>query len=296
MVDHSGTGRDKYLTLFESLQFPVALLDKDCRIDAMNSAWKNLFRDASHAGAGNDTESRPHTLATWISDDVRGFVSSGRDEDVIEKRVETVAGKRHLSVKLKRMPDVGDTFSGCVIVLDDITRQKKTELALQETTIWLTKMFNALEEAVFIGTSQGMIVNANRAARRIFGYALEDLKNQTTELLHVDHEHFMAFNTRLKEELTKGESTTIEYVARRKNGEVFPVIANVTRLKREDNKTLGIVSILRDISAIKMAEEAARDSERLQGALELAGAVCHDMNQPLMAITGYAELLLMECC
>ena len=27
----------------------------------------------------------------------------------------------------------------------------------------------------------------------------------------------------------------------------------------------------------------------------MAGAVCHDMNQPLMAIAGYAELLLMDC-
>ena len=72
-------------------------------------------------------------------------------------------------------------------------------------------------------------------------------------------------------------------------------MVKVARLKRGDGTPLGLVSVLRDISAQKQAEAAHRRSERLQGALELAGAVCHDMNQPLMAITGYAELILMEC-
>jgi phosphoserine phosphatase RsbU/P len=37
-----------------------------------------------------------------------------------------------------------------------------------------------------------------------------------------------------------------------------------------------------------------REKEKLQGALEMAGAVCHELNQPLQAVSGYAELLLMN--
>ena len=29
----------------------------------------------------------------------------------------------------------------------------------------------------------------------------------------------------------------------------------------------------------------------MQGVLEMAGAVCHEMNQPLMAVAGYSELI-----
>jgi len=36
------------------------------------------------------------------------------------------------------------------------------------------------------------------------------------------------------------------------------------------------------------------EKEKLQGVLEMAGAVCHELNQPLMAISGYSELLLMD--
>jgi CheY-like chemotaxis protein len=33
--------------------------------------------------------------------------------------------------------------------------------------------------------------------------------------------------------------------------------------------------------------------ERLKGILEMAGAVCHEINQPMQAISGYSEILLM---
>jgi DNA-binding response OmpR family regulator len=33
---------------------------------------------------------------------------------------------------------------------------------------------------------------------------------------------------------------------------------------------------------------------KLQGVLEMAGAVCHEMNQPLQTMMGYAELMLMD--
>ncbi len=34
--------------------------------------------------------------------------------------------------------------------------------------------------------------------------------------------------------------------------------------------------------------------ERLQGALEMAGGICHELNQPLQVASGSSELLLMN--
>jgi signal transduction histidine kinase len=73
----------------------------------------------------------------------------------------------------------------------------------------------------------------------------------------------------------------------------------IKRMLDVSEKHSGCVIILDDVTERKLAEsalqETSRNSERLKGALELAGAVCHDLNQPLMAITGYAELLMMDC-
>ena len=36
------------------------------------------------------------------------------------------------------------------------------------------------------------------------------------------------------------------------------------------------------------------EREKLKGVLEMAGAVCHELNQPLQSVSGYSELLLMD--
>lgn len=285
--------KNKYLTIFESLQSPAAVLNAQNGIDTVNHAWATLFGVSDMPGADYYDIPGDKGSVAWLSEAIEHFVSSGLAEQTVEKMVHTTMGERDLSIKMKRMLDVSEKFSGCVIILDDVTQQKQAESALHESTIWLKEMFNALKEAVFIGTPGGRIVDANKAAQRIFGYSAAELKNRTTEMLHLDHDHFVAFTAHVQETLANGENVAFEYVTKRKNGELFPVMVNVALLKKEDDTPLGIVCVLHDMSAERTAREAARTSERLQGALELAGAVCHDLNQPLMAITGYAELILM---
>ena len=41
-------------------------------------------------------------------------------------------------------------------------------------------------------------------------------------------------------------------------------------------------------------QDALDRRAKIQGVLEMAGAVCHEMNQPLQAITGYLDLIMME--
>ena len=47
-------------------------------------------------------------------------------------------------------------------------------------------------------------------------------------------------------------------------------------------------------AAHERAERAILERGRLQGVLEMAGAVCHELNQPVMAVTGYADIIAMQ--
>jgi CheY-like chemotaxis protein len=44
---------------------------------------------------------------------------------------------------------------------------------------------------------------------------------------------------------------------------------------------------------LELSYEVAR-RQKLQGVLEMAGAVCHELNQPLHVVTGYSEMLLVD--
>lgn len=41
-------------------------------------------------------------------------------------------------------------------------------------------------------------------------------------------------------------------------------------------------------------QELAAKRQKLQGVLEMAGAVCHELNQPLQVAMGYADMLLLD--
>ncbi len=36
------------------------------------------------------------------------------------------------------------------------------------------------------------------------------------------------------------------------------------------------------------------EKEKLQGVIEMAGAVCHELNQPMQVVSGVSELLMMD--
>lgn len=52
--------------------------------------------------------------------------------------------------------------------------------------------------------------------------------------------------------------------------------------------------MIADISERKQAETEKIQKEKLQGVIEMAGSVCHELNQPLMALSGYTELVLLD--
>ncbi|MCD6296533.1 MAG: response regulator [Deltaproteobacteria bacterium] len=48
------------------------------------------------------------------------------------------------------------------------------------------------------------------------------------------------------------------------------------------------------VEELKLAQEQRISLEKLKGIMEMAGAVCHELNQPLQAIMGLSALLLIE--
>lgn len=78
----------------------------------------------------------------------------------------------------------------------------------------------------------------------------------------------------------------------RKNGEMKYFDVNKSLLKDMRGMKIGRIITFYDNTERILAAKAERERERLRGVLEMAGAVCHDLSQPIMAILGYVELIL----
>lgn len=68
----------------------------------------------------------------------------------------------------------------------------------------------------------------------------------------------------------------------------------LARLRVHLEKSRLIRKLRRTVEQLHAAERVRAEKDRLQGVVEMAGAVCHELNQPIQSISGYADLMVMK--
>jgi PAS domain S-box-containing protein len=159
-------------------------------------------------------------------------------------------------------------------------RNAEEELAranneIRETAERYQNLFTSIRDVIVVTDHDRMILHVNQPAlREIFGYELKDVEGKCIRMLYADEEgyHLSARGIVDLSELVKGKILEVNF--RRNNGEIF--IGEQYMMKRLDSKgaPTGNISIFRDISERKKAEEALRESEmrRYQLQVELVYA------------------------
>jgi len=154
---------------------------------------------------------------------------------------------------------------------------------------------NAPDMFFLIDTSNQKITKCNQTLLAVVQFSREDIIGRDVcDLFHVNcHEIVLnAFQTFL----TSGQIKDLELSLLRKSAEPLAVSLNVSAvLDSQDNLTSGR-AILRDVSAIRQAEEQVQRREaelahvtRLNSMGEMATGLAHEINQPLASISAYAS-------
>jgi signal transduction histidine kinase len=76
-----------------------------------------------------------------------------------------------------------------------------------------------------------------------------------------------------------------------KDGRVLSVDASVSPIRDGKGAVIGAATITRDLTQMKMAEQALRNSEKLAVAGRMAATVAHEINGPLEAVANILFLL-----
>jgi PAS domain S-box-containing protein len=181
----------------------------------------------------------------------------------------------------------------------DITDLRQTEEALRASEGRFRTFVDHAADAFFLQEDQGRILDANRQACESLGYTREELIGMTPFDFDPD-----LTPQKIEEDVRKlneGETIAFESRHRRKDGTLFPVEIR-GKVFREGCRRF-FVTLARDITDRKRAEEALRESEeRFRGTFENAAVgIAHTdldgrflrVNEKLCDILGYsrAELL-----
>jgi len=63
---------------------------------------------------------------------------------------------------------------------------------------------------------------------------------------------------------------------------------------RKPVNKIELLARIKSVLLHRKMEKKLLEEEKLKGVLEMAGGICHELNQPMQVVSGYSELLLME--
>ena len=140
-----------------------------------------------------------------------------------------------------------------LFIARDITGQKKTEEALQESQQEFASLFKSNPEALVHTDEKGTVLNINPRFTELFGYALEELKGRNID------EGMIHPAGKLKEgkKITKvglGGYIYHETIRKKKDGTLFPVLISASSVIVE-GKYQGAIALYQDITERKQHEQ-----------------------------------------
>ncbi len=148
-----------------------------------------------------------------------------------------------------------------IVFIKDISEKIQAKKALEKSELWMRCIFNSLQESVLVVTPDRELLDVNKAAKKMFGYSKDELIGLSAEVLHVDRAHYLEFVRRIKEAFDVGKVASFEFELKRRNGEIFPTEQEVSLLKDDLGESIGMVSVVRDITDRNLAEKALKRNE-----------------------------------
>jgi PAS domain S-box-containing protein len=164
----------------------------------------------------------------------------------------------------------------------DSTEHERAKEALRLSEDKFHKAFRSSPDWVAISTlDSGLYIDVNEAFLSATGYRPEEVRGRTSIELGIwadpgDRDEMV------RTLQDQGVVRNRELKFRMKSGEIRYVLWSAEVMEYGDEKCL--IAVTRDITDRKRAEEEQLKREKLQGALETAGAACHELNQPLQYI------------
>jgi PAS domain S-box-containing protein len=151
-----------------------------------------------------------------------------------------------------------------LLVVRDVTKRKEAEDALRESEARFKQLFDSVSDAIGVRDARTFeLLDANRRYCESNGYTLEELKRlpfgsfaTSDESVDERRERLMV----LYGQIPRGASRLFELEGKRKDGSIFWVEQNVTRIAIGTRECL--LSAARDVTERKRAEEKIRASLR----------------------------------
>ena len=179
--------------------------------------------------------------------------------------------------------------------ITDITDRKLAEAALMRAEAYAQAIVESAVDAVITVDNQGGIESFNQAASTMFGYRASEVRGHHCRTL-VATGFYREFDRYFQRSLggASPQERSVEINGCDKRDHEFPIVLSMRGIVNVEEKKY--VILIRDLTEQRQAEKEVREQrdvlahvDRLNTLGEMAAGIAHEINQPLTAISMYAQ-------
>jgi PAS domain S-box-containing protein len=264
--------KNKFEGIIASLADGLDIITRDYRINYQNKLLKDRFGDLTgelcyegYMARKTPCESCPMTKA----------IETG----ITQSSVMTGADGRSYQVTATPFQDI-DGETKVIEIVQDITERKRAEEALRESERFLESVFEGIQDGISILDTELNIVRVNRWVEKMYADQMPLVGKKCYEAYH-RRDSVCPWCPSVKTiEKGKPHSEFVQYVS---EGEPAGWIdLSAFPLTDADGRVVAVIEHVRDITEIKRAEEALRESEgKLNAMLDSIGDHMSMMDEDL---------------
>ena len=180
---------------------------------------------------------------------------------------------------------------------NETLKRRETEEKLRGYLNLLDTLINTIPNPIYFKDKYGIYRGCNKAfANRILGIPRVEIIGRKSQDLtdQIPSELATLYQQNERKMLLKGGFQSFETEVPCSGGIRREFLFSIATVNNDDGHGLGSVGVMLDLTEKNRAARDRFQKEKLQGVLETAGAVCHEMNQPLQTMLGHTELSLAD--
>jgi PAS domain S-box-containing protein len=186
----------------------------------------------------------------------------------------------------------GGQVDHVLLLVDDVTEQTRMGEEIRRMERRLASVVESASDIVVSTDIQGNILTWNKAAQKITGYSLEELKDRPF-LDYCDESGAPGVRRLLSSEASRESSGRIESNLKTKDGRLRPVSWVFSPMTDDAARTVGFVVVGRDLTEQRKFELQILEAQKLTALGVMARGIAHEIRTPL-AISSSAAQFLME--
>ena len=280
---------ERYQFLVQNSPDIIFTLDSDGKFSFINESVRNVLGYSSQQLIGKPyakiVHPEDHEKADSLFSNGLGKHRSLKSSEIRLKpkpsRRESPSHSRNVIVEMRIrgiydrfQPNAEDLFRGTYGVAQDITARKQAEEELMLQKAHFQQLFENSPEAIAILDHSDRILNANRGFEELFGYTIEECKNQCITELIVPKKLISEASRLSQIVMSNGTAQHNETVRKRKDGSEVNVAVLGYPIHFQDSQ-VGVYAIYSDITERKKSEKTIQSTlKKLRKAM---GGIIHVM-------------------